>query len=132
MEDKQLWAFVSKSCDQAFHSFLFSSHSLVSLSLFGTFRLTLAYLIVSLVLLLCYLDSSTILTVLDFLITLCIIYMPNQVYLIYWYIKSMELVVISNTVYVYYMFTDIQKSMQRERYIQLNSFQSYERASAYM
>ena len=45
----------------------------------------------------------------------------------------MELVVIiSNTVYVYYMFTDIQKSMQREKYIQLNSFQSYERASAYM
>ena len=128
MEDKQLWAFVSK----AFHSFLFSSHSLVSLSLFGTFRLTLAYLIVSLVLLLCYLDSSTILAVLVFLLTLCIIYMPNQVYLIYRYIKSMELVVISNTVYVYYMFTDIQKSMQREKYIQLNSFQSYERALAYM
>ena len=58
--------------------------------------------------------------------------MPNQVYLIYRYVKSMELVVISNTVYVYYMFTDIQKSMQREKYVQLNSFQSYERASAYM
>ena len=42
----------------------------------------------------------------------------------------MELVVISNTVHVYYMFTDIQKSMQNI-YIQLNSFRSYERASAY-
>ena len=31
----------------------------------------------------------------------CIRNIPNQVYLIYQYIKSMELVVISNTVYVY-------------------------------